>query len=267
MMYSIGEFSKMAKISVKTLRFYDEIDLLKPTRVDNFTNYRYYDTVQLIDLQKIIAMKQAGLAIDDIKTVLHGGDTIALLQKTKTELAKRSKTLTENIARLNLLIKNKGEIHMNYQATIKEVPGYIVFYKQGVVKNYSEIGRFIVDAGEECRAANPDLKCIKPDYCYASYLADEYQDHDIKLEYAQAVERAGKPTESIKFKEITPTKAVSVYHHGPYANIGEAYAFAMNWLKENNLTPSEHAREVYIDGPWNKDNESGYLTEIQIPVK
>ncbi len=266
-MYSIGVFSKMAKVSVKTLRYYDEVGLLKPARVDNFTSYRYYETAQLTTMQKIIALKQAGLSISDIGAILRGADALALLKAARTELAKREESLKTDIARLDLLIKNKGEIDMNYQATIKEVPGYTVFYKQGVVEKYSDLGEFIVQAGEEVKAANPGLKCIKPDYCYVSYPDEEYKESNIQVEYAQAVEKAGKETATIKFKEIAPTKVVSIYHKGPWSGLGDAYAFAMNWLKENNLTPTELFREVYIDGIWNKDDEADYLTEIQIPVK
>ncbi len=266
-MYSIGDFSKMAKVSVKTLRYYDEVGLLKPARVDNFTNYRYYETPQLIILQKIIALKQAGLSISDITAILHGADTLVLLKKTRTELARREESLKTDIARLDQLIKNKGEINMKYQATIKEVPGYTVYYKEGVVGKYSDLGTFVVQAGEEARAANPNLKCVKPDYCYVSYPDKEYREKDIKVEYAQAVEEAGEETETIKFKEIKPTKVVSVYHKGAWSGLGEAYAFVMNWLKENGLEPSELAREVYIDGIWNKEDEEDYLTEVQIPVR
>ncbi len=266
-MFSIGEFSKMAKVSVKTLRYYDEVGLLKPARTDVFSNYRYYDTAQLTDLQRIIAMKQAGLTISDIRAILNGGDTVVLLKKTKTELAKRHKLLKESIARLDLLIKNKGEIDMKYHATIKDIPEYTVFYKQGMVEKFADLNEFILRAGEEVGAANPNLKCIKPDYCYVSYLDGEYREKDIRVEYAQAVERTGVDTDTIKFKTIEPTKAVSVYHKGAWGKLGETYAYAMNWMRENGMEPTELAREVYIDGPWNKKSEDEYLTEIQIPVK
>jgi len=266
-MFSIGEFSKMAKISVKTLRYYDEVGLLVPVKVDDFTNYRYYDTNQLVTLQKIIAFKQAGLSIGDILAILNGGDTLVLLKKTKTELAARSKSLKEDIARLDLLIKNKGEIDMNYQATIKEIPEYTVYYKRGVIKDYSELGEFILGAGEECGTANPEMKCAKPDYCYVSYLDPEYTDKNISIEFAQAVEKTGTETDTIKFKVVKPTKAVSIYHKGSYDNLREAYAFVFKWMEENGLEKSEPEREVYIDGVWNKDNEADYLTEIQIPVE
>jgi DNA-binding transcriptional MerR regulator len=266
-MFSIGEFSKMAKISVKTVRYYDEVGLLKPARVDNWTNYRYYDTDQLMILQKIIVMKQAGLTIKDIQAILNGGDTLAMLQKTRTELAKRKELLTEDIARLDLLIKNKGEIDMKYQATIKTIPSYTVYYKQGIIKDLSELSKFILDSAEECREANPDIKCVKPDYGYDSFLDEEFKEKDIRVEYAQAVEKAGKETDTIKFKVIPETKAVCILHKGPYSELGKAYTFAVDYVRSNGYEMTEPPREVYINGCWSKSNEEDYLTEIQIPVK
>jgi DNA-binding transcriptional MerR regulator len=266
-MFSIGEFSKMAKISVKTVRYYDEVGLLKPARVDNWTNYRYYDTDQLVKLQKILVMKRAGLTIKNIQAILSGGDTLAMLQKTRTELTKRKRLLTEDIARLDLLIKNKGEIDMKYQATIKEVPEYTVYYKQGVIKDMNGLTEFVLGAGEEASAANPDLQCEKTGYNYVSYLDEEFANKDIKLEFAEAVEKAGRETGTIKFKTVEPTKVVSVYHQGSYDGLRDAYTLALKWAKESKLEISGLAREVYIDGCWNKDNEADYLTEIQIPVK
>lgn len=68
-MLKIGEFSKLAMITVKTLRFYDEVGLLKPCLVDEWTGYRYYDSQQLYEIHRIVALRQAGLTIDEIKSV------------------------------------------------------------------------------------------------------------------------------------------------------------------------------------------------------
>ena len=56
-MYKIGEFSKLTGCSIKTLRYYDELGILKPSRIDNFTNYRYYDEKDLDILKTIIYLK------------------------------------------------------------------------------------------------------------------------------------------------------------------------------------------------------------------
>lgn len=59
-MYRIGEFSRMPKVTVKALRYYDEMGLLKPEQVDGVTGYRMYTTAQLVPLQRIVALRRRG---------------------------------------------------------------------------------------------------------------------------------------------------------------------------------------------------------------
>ncbi|MBM3146155.1 MAG: MerR family transcriptional regulator, partial [Chloroflexi bacterium] len=61
-MLKIGDFSKLSRVSVKTLRYYDGIGLLKPLQVDRFTAYRYYSYEQLPRLNRILALKDLGMA-------------------------------------------------------------------------------------------------------------------------------------------------------------------------------------------------------------
>ena len=68
-MYKIGEFSKLTGCSIKTLRYYDELGILKPSRIDNFTNYRYYDEKDLDILKTIIYLKSLGFTLDEIKNI------------------------------------------------------------------------------------------------------------------------------------------------------------------------------------------------------
>lgn len=56
-MFRIGEFSKMSKTTIKTLRYYDEVGLLKPEAVDRFTGYRLYTTEQLVLLHRIQSLR------------------------------------------------------------------------------------------------------------------------------------------------------------------------------------------------------------------
>ena len=60
-MYKIGEFSSLAKTTIKTLRYYEKENLLKPVYIDLNTGYRYYETSQLIEISKIIALRQIGI--------------------------------------------------------------------------------------------------------------------------------------------------------------------------------------------------------------
>ncbi|MCG2769146.1 MAG: helix-turn-helix domain-containing protein, partial [Anaerolineae bacterium] len=71
-MFKIGEFSKLSQVAVKTLRYYDEIGLLKPAEVDRFTSYRYYSAAQLPRLHRILALKDLGLSLAQVARLLDG---------------------------------------------------------------------------------------------------------------------------------------------------------------------------------------------------
>ncbi len=267
-MYRIGEFSKITKATVKTLRYYDEVGLLKPARVGQDNGYRYYTTQQMVDLQHIIALRQVGLSIEEVLQVLSGKNIALVLDQRKGEIQQELLGANRQLSMIeSILDRGEEEFFMNYQAIIKDLPECTVFYKQGMVPNFSHLGEFICGAGEECRAANPTLKCSQPDYCFITYLDPEFKDTDAAVEYAQAVTHAGKETETIKFKKIESVTAVCLYHKGRYEKLGEAYAFAYKWLEDNGYTPAARPREFYIDGIWNKENPEDWLTEIQIPIE
>ena len=63
MLLKIGDFARLSRVSVKTLRYYDEIGLLTSSEVDPFTNYRYYTVDQLARIHRIMALKELGLSI------------------------------------------------------------------------------------------------------------------------------------------------------------------------------------------------------------
>ena len=156
---------------------------------------------------------------------------------------------------------------MKYEVIIKELPDYVVYYKEGIVENFSKIVDFILKSAEECRETNPNIKCIEPDYCYVSYLDGEYKEKDIKIRYSQAVVEAGIPNDTIKFEKLNPVEAACIYHKGSYESLREAYGFILKWIEDNGYEMTEPIRERYIDGMWNKDNIEDWLTEIQIPIK
>lgn len=156
---------------------------------------------------------------------------------------------------------------MSYQAIIKQLPEYTVYYKQFKVRDFSEYNTIIPQIGAEVVAANPSLKCAVPEFCYVEYLDGEFKESDFNVEYAEAVERVGNETDTIKFKILPACEVACVMHKGSYDGLRKGYIYLINWVKENGYVPVGNAREQYIDGCWNKESESDYLTEVQIPVK
>ena len=156
---------------------------------------------------------------------------------------------------------------MNYQIAIKELPDVIVYSKRMVVPNYNAYFDIIPKLGEVVTAANPGLKCSEPAYCFIIYHDGEYREKDIDVEFCEAVEAVGNEVDGIVFKKMEkiPT-AACVYHKGPYATLGAAYAFVFKWIEDNGYVPCEGPRESYVDGIWNKEDENEWLTELQIPI-
>lgn len=267
-MFYIGEFSKMGKTTVKTLHHYDHIGLLRPEAVDGATGYRLYTTRQLVELHRIQALRQAGLALDEVAAIADGADPAPILARRRTEIERELAANQERLARIAFMLTNEGKgFPMNYQATIKDIPSCIVYSKTMTVPDYSAYFEVIPAIGRAVKAANPNLKCATPEYCFITYLDGEYKERDITMKYSEAVEEFGVETDGIVFEEIPAATVVSVMHRGPYADLPRAYAFAMEWVEQNGYRACDLARESYIDGVWNGTPESDWLTEIQVPVE
>ena len=263
-MYKIGDFSSMSKTTIKALRYYEKEGLLKPVYIDQNTGYRYYETSQLVEISKIISLRQIGLSIKDIKNILNGCDMKIILNKRKKEIKENLTIYTTQLSKINYLLE---ENNMKNEIFIKEIPSYIIFYSDGIISDFSKIPEFVLQAGAECAKANPNLKCITPNYCYVSYLDGEYKEENIKIRYAEAVEEFGEETKQIKFMKTTPVTAVCIYHKGSYENLRQSYNIILKYIEDNGYEIIDNVRECYIDGCWNKDNSDDYLTEIEFPVR
>ena len=265
-MLRIGEFSKLAKISIKALRYYDRIGLLKPAMIDSVTQYRYYSFDQLETVRMISMYKDAGLPNEIIlKLINQKGGGRALLEYQREVLMERANEIQKSIAALDALLCD--EIGQNYEAVVKHVEKRLVYCCRGYVTNAESIHDFVKTCSMELRKTNPDVKFSEPDYCCVIYPDDGYRESNIFIEYAQSVDRVGRDTETLKFKEIEPITAISVTHRGKYDTLRDAYLFAVNWAKARGYVPDGDPRERYIHGAWDRKEEWEWVTELQLPIK
>ena len=266
-MLRIGEFSKLAKISIKTLRYYDKIGLLKPAMVDSATQYRYYTIDQLETIRWISMYKDAGLSMEMVSKLINKkGDERTLLEYQKQILNERAEDIRKALAVLEVLLAKK-QYAQQYEASVKYVEKRLVYCCRGYITNVESIHDFVKCCTAELLKTNPDVKFSEPDYCCVIYPNDDYRESNIFIEYAQSVDRIGKETAILKFKEIEAITAVSVMHHGKYDNLRDAYLFAVNWARENGYALCGEPRERYIHGAWDKNDEMEWVTELQLPIK
>lgn len=260
----IGEFSKLALTTVKALRFYEKEGLLLPASIDEWTGYRFYETSQLEMAAKIKSYRQLGLSIDEIRRIFSGEDATKILSARAEQLKKLRHDTELQLSVIEFILEEKN---MKYQVTVKDIPEMIVYSAETILKKYSDAMQWIPSVGEECAALNPDIKCAEPHYEFCEYLDGEYRETDVRIRHSEAVTSFGKENEHIKFRTLPATRVLSVYHKGAYDAIGEAYAFLAEYAEKNGYEIAGLARESYIDGIWNKESVSDWLTEVHLPIR
>jgi len=264
--YKIGLFSKMNRVTIKALRHYDEIGLLKPATIEKFTGYRYYTSEQLPLLHQILALREMGFTLDEIKKVQGGTPEKDLLMQKRLELLKRIAQDTLRLSQVeSYLVKNDGE-SAGYHVILKELPQVIVASLRTTIPNYSALFSVVPPMGAEMERLG--CVCAVPEYCFNIYHDGEYRETDVDVEICEAVTAAQEDSEMLKFKVIERVEnAACVLHKGPYEGFPNAYNAVLKWVERNGYEIIDHPRESYIDGVWNKDSAADWLTEIQFPVK
>src|SRR5215216_6425323 len=127
-MFTVGEFSRIARVSKRLLRYYDEIGLLKPVHIEKFTGYRYYSAEQMPRLNRILALKDLGLSLDQIQRLLNdqvSTDEIqGMLMLKKAEIEQQVQEEIQRVrnieARLQFL--RSAETDGPFDVVIKQMP-------------------------------------------------------------------------------------------------------------------------------------------------
>lgn len=268
--FKIGEFSKLNRITVKTLRHYEKIGLLTPNEVDEWTGYRYYDISQFKRLSTILYLKRLRFSLDEIIAILDDNDGTPSpeMVNAKIEECKKEQLRLENqyIELINL-INNINKSRKMENVFIKSLPAITVASFRKVIKDYDELSFLCYGIiGPEMQRCG--CKCDNQQYCYTVEHDKVHKDCDIDLEYCEAVDAPFVESELLKCKKIPEVKtAVCIKHQGSYNNFQLSMTEIMSYIEKNNYVIADYPRFSYIEGPWSKDNEDDYLTIIEVPVK
>ena len=131
--FSVGEFSKITGLSVKTLRFYHEKGILIPSRVDESSGYRYYDRGKVERARIILWLRQMEFSIDDISAILReSDDELDLL----TRLENQKRQIAERMQREREIVKALGHV------IVREREARQLLQKSGFQVEEKHIGAF-----------------------------------------------------------------------------------------------------------------------------
>lgn len=269
-MFKIGDFSRLAFVTTQALRYYDEIGLLKPVKVDRFTGYRYYSTTQLPRLNYILALKDLGLSLDEISLLVK--DNLTLQQMRDIFILKRSelqqqasdiKRRLDRVEKLLLQLEQEGKMS-DYQVVIKKVPSLKIVSIRGTVPTYHDImqlGEKLYPVYEKHadKFAGPFLTI---------YHDMEYREKDVDMEVGIPISNTFEVEQPLVIRDLPGIEhAATTIHKGSYDTVGEAYQALTKWCESNGYELDGPDREVYLTGPADVDSPADYVTELQQPIK
>jgi DNA-binding transcriptional MerR regulator len=263
----IGDFSKITRLSIKTLRYYHEINLLCPDDVDETSGYRFYNEKNIEKAYIILELKNFDFSLKEIKNIIDNYDDdiqINEIMKKKSDEIKNKIEKYKNIeSKLNSFLINNKKVGKNMIITenIKEKNLEDILIASIRFKgSYQDVGEKIGKLYKTCGryvTGNP----------FSLYYDDDFKDGDADIEICLNVKKEFNKGD-IKSRILKGGKAISIIHKGSYDMLGNSYKTIIDYKNEKNLNFQIPSREIYIKGPGMvfKGNPENYITEIQFVV-
>ena len=270
-MYRIGEFSKICRVPVSALRYYSDLGLLPPVQIDPGSGYRYYEATQLPRLNRILALKDLGLSLDEIGSILNDElSAVELRGMLRLKRAEMSQAVAEQQARLarveNRLRLIEGEGNMpDYEIVLKELEPLHVVSLREIAPQPKHVGTMIADGFAAIMPAG--IMPAAP--CFTLFHDPEFKPENLDVEVAYPVspEVPSAPQtpggRSFGHRVVPGGQMAVTVHQGSYEIIGQAYGALGNWIDAHDLKMSGPPQEAYLTAP---DDPAGPITEIRIPV-
>jgi DNA-binding transcriptional MerR regulator len=276
MMLKVGEFSCLSRVTVKTLHHYDEIGLLKPSRVDQFTDYRYYTLDQLPRIHRIMALKELGLSLEEINQLLAEDFPPArireMLRLKRAEAQQRIQEEQTRLAQIDFRLRQieREGMLQNVDILIKSIePFYaLTLRRTAQTRTEREVVRQPIEMA--IRQGRIQPAGARVNIYYEEEFHGDYQDYEICIP-VQPNHPASVTLDSLgvfTLREIMAIPMAATYlHEGDYDTLAEKFVFLQRWAVENGYKLSGVWRFVWHRGPMDDVDPTQYLTELQHPIE
>lgn len=269
-MYTIGQFSKIGKVSTKMLRHYDKIGLIKPSFVNPENQYRYYEKWQVKDILKINKLKIYKFSLDEIKQIIEdkSNETLKkLLQKQIDYITNEIHQNNNILFELETCVKNlnKGDDIMtskrSFKISIDNLDDKLILSLRDRI-SMDNIASLIGKVFENIY--QNDLKVCGN--IMTVYYDEDFDESNADIEVCIPVDRKFE-TNSMKTRILKGGLYAHTTFIGAYSEIGEAYAELTDWIEKNNYEIIGAPYDKYIKGPDSKCSPDEFVTEVYFPIK
>ncbi len=275
-MFQIGEFSKIAQVSGRLLRYYDKRGLLKPEYTDPQSGYRYYTADQLPHLNRILALKELGLSLDQIKRLLNDNISSEEIRGMLTlKKAQVEQTLLDEIARFRYIesrieqIDRDGKLD-DYDIVLKSIPSQRYLSLRHTFSSLYDVQLLGAELARQLPAqvGQSKLKSIMViihsetwedenlDMEVGYLVTDDIGQHEIVVHDQQMTLREVPPVEYMLTLVRMGRPSLG---HGNYSALGD-------WIDANGFRFAGSGREVFYRFPF-VNQEHHAIAEIQFPVE
>ncbi|MFE5807869.1 MerR family transcriptional regulator [Streptomyces sp. NPDC056491] len=276
-MFTIGDFAKHGRVSVRMLRHYDALGLLRPARVDPFTGYRSYEAGQLARLNRVIALKELGFSLDQVGSILDervGAEELRGMLRLRqaeleTAMAAAAARLVQVEARLRI-IESEGTMPAD-DIVVKSLPPVRLAELTATAASYEpqDIGPVVGPLFDElCRRV--EAAGVVPTGPGTAY----YEDAPGTESAAAVLVHAGLPVaSSVRAEDLgggvrivtlpAVERAATVVHRGPMDGVLPTAQALARWIDAHGHRSAGYARELSLACP---EDPQQWVTELQEPL-
>jgi DNA-binding transcriptional MerR regulator/effector-binding domain-containing protein len=262
---SIGDFSRMTHLSVKTLRHYHDVGLLAPAETDRLTGYRYYAKSQVPIAQVIRRFRGLGMPVEEVRAILATPDPAARSKVIAAHLGRLEHQLKETtaaVASLRALLDHAdAPINVEYRA-VQQSPAVAISDRVRLKNSTTWMSAAFVEIYDALRSQ--DVKAVGPSGALwpTELFTDEQGDATVFV----PVEREVRPIGRTRPLVVPPAELAVTVHCGDHGNVDRAYGALGTYVAEHDVGVDGPMREYYLVDQFNSTDATLWRTEIAWPI-
>jgi DNA-binding transcriptional MerR regulator len=270
-MFTIGDFARHGRVSVRMLRHYDATGLLHPAWVDPASGYRFYEASQLARLNRIIALKDLGFTLEQVRAMLDEqvstGQLRGMLRLREADLRSQIAADESRLAQVEVrlqIIEMEGAMPAN-DILLKRIPAVRVAELSATAASlepasitpviqplYRELGARLGRAG------------IVPAGPAIAYYQDIPGSEEVVVHATLPVNADPGGGHGLQITDLPEiSQAATIMHHGSMDNVLATIQIMARWIDASGYRSTGHPRELYLECPEDRDK---WVTELQFPV-
>ena len=271
-MFTIGEFARHGRVSVRMLRHYDAVGLVRPAFVDPASGYRFYQAGQLDQLNRIIALKDLGFTLQQVQVILDeqvsAAELRGMLKLRRAEIQSQIEAETARLVRVEarlLTIEEEG-LALTDGVVIKRLAPVRVSELTGTATGYEPdaITPVIRPLYDQlfCRLASTGVNAAGPAVAY--YEDAPAGDGAIVVHAAVPIVAEAAGNHGFSVVDLAEVGcAAAIIHHGSMDDVLSTGQALARWIDANGYQSVGYAREITLE--WSPDPDQ-WITELQQPI-